>query len=195
MGPHLSVRQYRNLDLFFWAVIVFLSELLINVAASRWYPDQLYTVSVTAAITAIVMIRWKGFAVIHAVVGGAAMCLSLGASSEQYLIYIAGNLLSVAALLFIRAVGEKKIRENAFWAMCYGICTLILMQTGRALVSSVLGYDLGNCIAFYTTDSLSLVFTAVILWIVRRLDGILEDQKKYLIRIHNETEMEKEETR
>ena len=32
--------------------------------------------------------------------------------------------------------------------------------------------------------SAALLFTGVILWIARRLDGIFENQKHYLLRIH-----------
>ena len=72
MNRRLSLKQYRNLDLFFFAVMLCISETLIVNAAIRWYPDQLYTVSVSAAITAIVMMRWGGLAAIHAVLGGSS---------------------------------------------------------------------------------------------------------------------------
>ena len=49
---------------------------------------------------------------------------------------------------------------------------------------------LSFCIGFITTDALSGFFTAVILWIARRQDGLFEDQKHYLLRIQ---EAEKEE--
>ena len=44
--------------------------------------------------------------------------------------------------------------------------------------------DLG----FFTTDSLSLLFTFVIIWIARKLDGVYEDQKHYLLRINTKEE-------
>ena len=193
MGPRLSMEQYRSIDLFFFAVIAFFSELVISLAASRWYPDQLYTVSATAAITAIVFVRWRGYGLIHAAIGGLALCIALGAEPKQYLIYCAGNLLSVLTLLFLRIAGEKRVRTNAFWTILYGACTLFLMQTGRAVLALLSGGTVHVAIAFYATDSLSYVFTAVILWIARRLDGILENQSEYLARIHAQTEEEKEE--
>lgn len=41
-----------------------------------------------------------------------------------------------------------------------------------------------DCLGFFTTDSLSLLFTGVVVWIARRLDGVFENQKHYLLRIH-----------
>ena len=192
-GPRLSFEQYRSLDLCMLAAITFVSELLISLAASRWFPDQLYTVSVTAALTAIVMIRWKGYAMAQAVIGAMALNLAMGGTPKQWLIYCVGNLLSLGALLFVKGIGEKKIRGNAALTIAYGVVTLFLMQTGRALIALFLGGTIRDAIAFYATDSLSCVFTAVILWIAGRLDGVLEDQKEYLARLHAQMETEKEE--
>ena len=47
-------------------------------------------------------------------------------------------------------------------------------------------------IVFVTADVLTLLFTAVVIWIVRRLDGMFEDQIKYLIRVSREMEEERE---
>ena len=41
---------------------------------------------------------------------------------------------------------------------------------------------------FITTDSVSYIFTLVIVWIASRLDGILEDQLHYLRRLNNQPE-------
>ena len=62
MGPHLTFKQYRGIDLAIFAAILALTEFLIVRAAKSWFPDQLYTVSVTAAVTAIVLMRWGPFA-------------------------------------------------------------------------------------------------------------------------------------
>ncbi|MBO5986149.1 MAG: hypothetical protein J6Z33_10340 [Lachnospiraceae bacterium] len=191
--PHLSLEQYREIDLFFLAVIAFLAELVITLASARWFPDQLYTVSVTAAITAIVAVRWKGYAVIQSFLGGAALCIGLGANPKQWLIYCIGNLAFLVMIPFLKLVGEKKIRGNAVWTILYGALTLFAMQTGRAVLALALGGTIRDAAAFYATDSLSYVFTVVILWIAGRQDGILEDQKEYLARLHAQMEAEKEE--
>ena len=45
---------------------------------------------------------------------------------------------------------------------------------------------MAEAVRFFTTDSLSAVFTLVIIWIVRRLDGVWEDQFHYLKRFRPE---------
>ena len=191
MKHHLTFKQYRSMDLFFFAVMLCFSEALIVNAALHWFPDQLYSVSVTAAVTAIVFIRWGPWAAIHAVIGALIYCTACGGSWKQYLIYGLGNLLSMLILPLIRMFGKERIRKDPLLTLFYALCTLLLMQLGRAFTALLLGGEPKTCLSFFTTDALSGLFTMVIVWIAARLDGILEDQKTYLLRINREREEEK----
>ena len=184
MRQQLSFQQYRNIDLALFAVILCVAETLIVRAANFWFADQLYTVSAVAAVTAIVMMRWGPWAGIHAVLGGAVFCLASHGNAGHLLIFCGGNLLSMLALLPMKALGWQKIRDDSFLSVCFGLVVLLLMQLGRALIALILGNPFSACLVFFTTDALSLLFTGVILWIARRLDGIFENQKHYLLRVH-----------
>ena len=190
MKRQFSFQQYRAIDLAMFAVLLCITETMIVKAATWWFPDQLYTVSVVGAVTAIVLMRWGPWAAIHAVLGGAVFCLASHGSAKQLLIYCAGNLFSLLMLLPLKYLGGERIRLDGFLSVLFGICTLLLMQLGRALVAFVLGTEFQTCLGFFTTDALSLLFTGLILWVARRLDGIFENQRHYLLRIHN-TEEEK----
>ena len=191
MNRQYSFRQYRAVDLTLFALILCLSETLIVRASTGWFADQLYTVSAVGALTAIVLMRWGPWAGLHAVLGGFGYVLASRGSARQMLIYCAGNLFSLLMLLPRRALGPEKIRNDGFLSVCFGLLTLLLMQLGRALVSLLLGGPLSGCLGFVTTDTLSLLFTGVVIWIARRLDGIYEDQKHYLLRVHKKEEEEK----
>ena len=184
MNRQFSFQQYRRIDLCLFAVILWISETLIVTAATRWFPDQLYTVSVVAPLTAIVLMRWGPYGAIHAVLGGLVFSLLSHGSVRQVLIYCVGNLLSLAALLPLNRLGRERVRGDSMMAVGFGLLTLLLMQLGRALMALLTGARFLNCLGFFTTDALSLLFTGLILWIARRLDGIFEDQKHYLLRIH-----------
>lgn len=191
MNRHLTFRQYRSLDLFFFAAILIVSELAIVTAGRKWFPDQLYTVSVSAAVTAIVLMRWGGWAAIHAFLGGVVFCLAGGGSIRQMLIYSSGNELALAGLLFFRLFGKERVRTDKLLTLLFALCTQLLMQLGRAAVALASGASLNACLHFFTTDALSGIFTMVIVWIAGRLDGIFEDQKTYLLRLHRQMEQEK----
>ena len=188
MNRQYSFSQYRGIDLTLFAVILCVSETLIVRAASYWYADQLYTVSVVGAVTAIVLMRWGPWAAIHAGLGGLVFALASGGSARQILIYSAGNMLSLLILLPLRALGKERVRNDGFLSVGFGLAVLLLMQLGRALAAFALGTAFRSCLGFFTTDALSLLFTGVIVWIARRLDGIFEDQKHYLLRIHKSEE-------
>ena len=71
------------------------------------------------------------------------------------------------------------------------LMTLLLMELGRGLMALAFGASVSAAAGFLTTDIISWLFTALILWIARRLDGIMEDQKQYLHRVAQEREEEK----
>ena len=207
----MTFRQYRQMDLTVFGAMLVVAEALIVLAATRWFPAEAYTVSIVAAVTSIVLMRWGPWAAIHAVLGGLVYCFVSGGQPGQYLIYCAGNLFALLSLLWFRipgkgrVSGKERIREDGFLTVIFGLTVQLLMQLGRAAVAfallraspgsapagtqSIAG-ALSFCIGFVTTDALSGFFTAVILWIARRQDGLFEDQKHYLLRIQ---EAEKEE--
>ena len=191
MKRQLSFQEYRSLDLFFFAVILFVSEALIVRAAGTWFRDQLYTVSVSAAVTAIVLVRWGPWAAIHAALSGAIFTWMAGGSLRQLAVYALGNELSLAALLLIRVFGKEKLRTNKLLTLLFALCVQLLMQLGRALLALLLGGHAADTIDYFTTDSLSDLFSMVVVWIAARLDGVLEDQKTYLLRVHRQMEKER----
>ena len=191
MKHQLTLSQYRNVDLSLFAVILTVFEWLIATAATRWFPGELYTVSAVGAVCSIVLMRWGGWAAIHAVLGGVVFCIACGGTGRQLAIYAIGNLGCLGSLLLLKWMGPRRIREDKLYAMLFGLVTQLLMQLGRALVALALGTQPANCVGFLTTDALSDLFTMVILYIARQLDGVFENQKDYLIRLQAEQRKEK----
>ena len=180
-------KEYRLIDLAIFALMMAVFEFVIVSAANWWFPDQLYTVSLAAALTTIVYMRWGAWGGIHAVVAGFVFCLFSGGTWQQVIIYCAGNLFSLLAVLLLEAVGKERVRQSAL-ALLLPILVLLLMQVGRALVSLLMGAPLSAAVDFFTTDSLSYIFTYVIIWIAHKLDGVYEDQKHYLLRLKAQEE-------
>ena len=170
MQPQRTVSQYRAIDLSLFALILIATETLLLRAAVHWFPKEPWTVSVTAAVTAIVMVRWGPWAAIHAVIGGIVICTVNHGQWQQYLIYCAGNLAGLGVL-------PLKI-------LAYGFLTVLLTQAGRAVIAMILGTAPAAAAGFITTDVITYIFTITIVWIASRLDGILEDQRHYLQRIN-----------
>lgn len=186
MKQQITLQQYRNIDLTILLAVLAGCQVLIHLAVSSWFPQELYVVTPIAAVVALVMMRWGGFAAIHAVLGGILFVVLSGGNAQQMVIYGAGNLAGVAALVLLRIFGKERVRGSAFLSLLFGLCTQLLMWLGRAAMAAVFGNAWATCLAFITTDILSGLFTLLIIWIVRRIDGLFEDQKHYLLRIQSE---------
>ena len=187
MGKRRTFDQYRRIDLALFALLMAVCEYVIVHAANWWFPQQPFMVSLAGPLTAIVYMRWGYWGAIHAVEAGAVYCLFSGATGEQYIIYCGGNLLSLLAVLVLNRAGKERMRTG--WAgLGFAALVLLLMQGGRALAAFILGAEPAALPRFFTTDSLSYIFTFVIIWIAQKLDGIYEDQKHYLLRIQSQEE-------
>ena len=182
---NISFKQYRAIDLGIMAVILFVFETL-TVLAGKWFPMESYTLSPTTLMLCIVMMRWDGFAAIHAAVGGIGFCLAAGAEPKQYLIYCIGNCFALLGLVLLKACGKEKVRSKIPLVIAYVVIVFISIQAGRWLVSMLLGAPLDSVVTFLMADSLSLLFAAVAVLISRKMDGLFEDQKHYLIRTEEE---------
>ena len=186
-----TVKQYRALDLAMFALMLTVAETLAVTAARRWFPNEPYTVSVTPAVTCIVMMRWGPWAGLHAALGGAVFCMTSGAGPRHYIVYCLGNLLSLAALGYIKAAKPEGIRESVGKSLALALMVTLLMQLGRALLAVVLGSAPAAALGFFTTDVITLLFTLVLIWIARRLDGIFEEQNHYLLRLKQQENEER----
>lgn len=193
MERRRTVGQYKAIDLALFAAMTAVGEWLVGNAARFWFPDQLYCLSIVPLMTAIVMMRWGPWAALHALLGSAVYCFASGAQGvSQWTTYCVGSLLGLAALGMLRGLGKERIRSDALLSMAFGGATVLLMQLGRALLSLVFGGTARGMIVFFTMDVITLLFTVVVMWIVRRLDGVFEDQINYLLRVNREQEEEKE---
>ena len=187
MNRRRSWKEYRAIDLSIMALMLAVFEFLIINAASFWFPDQLYTVSLAAAVTSIVYMRWGVWGGIHAAEAGFVYSFFAGGTPEQFAIYCVGNLFSLLAVILLQTVGKEKVRTGKL-SLVFPMLVQLLMHLGRGVTALVFGASFGSLAAFIAADSLSYIFTFVIIWIARKLDGVYEDQKHYLLRISTERE-------
>ena len=191
MNRQLSLGQYRAIDLGILLLIQTFCQLLLYFATNFWFPEQLYVASPVAGMAALVMMRWGPFAALHAAVGGLVYAWLSGGTWQHLAIYAGGNLLSLGALGMLKFLGKERVRQSAFCALMFGLLVQVLMMTGRALMSLLLGGTPEGCVGFLTTDVLSVLLTLFIIWIVRKADGLFEDQITYLLRMEREREAER----
>ncbi len=192
MKKQLTLREYRNIDLCLFAAMLAIFEFLIV----RFAIASVYTLSLAGAVCTIVYMRWGWWGGIHAALAGVLFCFyhshfvpgAPAVAWNDYAIYIIGNLFSLIAVLGLLKAGKERVRQNTLASLGFSLAVILLMQGGRALMALTLGAAPGDAMSFFYNDPLSILFTLVATWIVRRLDGVFEDQKHYLLRLQEERE-------
>lgn len=186
MQGRMTVGRYRAIDLTLFAVIEIVFETILVRAGREWFPREGWTVSCAAAVTAAVMIRWGPWCGIHAGIGGIATVMASQGTGRAFAIYGIGNLAALAIWPAARKIGGRRLRESTLCNLLFSASILLSMQGGRILTGMATGMPIEEGILFITGDSISYIFTGAIVWIMGRVDGMLEDQGEYLQRIHEE---------
>ena len=181
-----TFNRYRLINIAVMTLMFSVAEVLIVLGARRWFPELPYTLSLNILFMSLEIMRWRSFGAVSAVAGGLVFCIASGASASQFAIYCIGNLLAMAVLLFVKAVGREKIRKDVLLSAAYVSIAFIAACLGRYLVSLAFGADPVMIVQFVTTDLLSYVFALVAVLAVRNAEGIFEDQKDYLFRLDRE---------
>ena len=182
----ITFKEYRMLDLIIFAVFTIIFETIATYASGVWFWAQAVSISVTLLLVCIVMMRWGAWAAIHAVIGGLVYGFVAGATVEQYIVYGIGNLFALLALLLIRFFGKEAIRESRIKLTAFATIAYLGMALGRFIISLFFGGDIKTLVLYITTDIISLLFAAVVLNLIRKTDGMIEDQKAYLFRVERE---------
>ena len=188
----ITFQQYRSIDLAMFTFVLAVFEAITTIATTTWFAAQPVAISISLAIICVVMMRWGWRAVLPAVAGGFVFCVASGATMEQYLIYCIGNVFALLALGIIKIFDKETIRKSVPKLMLFVFVAYIGMALGRWTVSLAFGGDLTALLVYVTTDIISLLFAEVILLILRKTDGMIEDQKAYLLRVDRERREEEE---
>lgn len=187
---NITFKQYRNIDLGIFAAMLIVSEAVTTIATNTWFAAQPVAISTTLIFICMVMMRWSYLAVVPAVLGGVVFCIASGATPEQYLIYALGNCASLLSLLWFKFCKKDDVRKGSFKLIFFVIGSYVAMQVGRWLISLFFGGRLDTLLVYLTTDIISLLFAIVVMFLLRNIDGMIEDQKAYLFRQQREREAE-----
>lgn len=192
----ISVKQYRFTDLFLFAVILAISELVAYFAAKILPGEAYYTVSFSIPIILVVMLRWGWPSIIYAVISGLIVCLlhSDSATGIQYACYLIGNSFIAFMLLPRYLIGSGKIKSKWWAAALFAVGGWLGVYLGRSVIWAI-GYAISpvdgltaasGFLIFGQSDLMSLVMGIVLMLVLRKLDGMLEDQRAFLNRLDTE---------
>ncbi|MCD8309524.1 MAG: hypothetical protein LUD19_06690 [Clostridia bacterium] len=192
----ISFGRYRFTDMFLFAVILVAFELISFFAFTSWFSDYAdFIFSIVVPVTLLMMLRWGWYGMFYAVFDGLFYCMLVllnwdgvtGTEVWQYLlIYGIGNAFIGLDYLMVHFVGYKRIQKRWWLTLLFTLAGWLCIALGRTAVAACVG--LGFTTDFLIWDLLSLAMALVIMFIMRRSDGMMERQKDYLLRLQKEKE-------
>lgn len=187
----ISLRQYCLTDLFLFAAILIAFEVILHFAYRRFGASPLtFTFSPLVPVVLIVMMRWGWCSVFYAMGDGLLYCLlnlnATGFSGNWFAIYIIGDAFIMLLLLMTRFMGKERIRGKWYFSALFALTGWVSVLVGRTLIATCFGYGFAATLIGQLLDVMSLVVGVIIILIVRRLDGMFEDQRHYLRRLDDE---------
>ncbi|MBD5477165.1 MAG: hypothetical protein HDR17_14475 [Lachnospiraceae bacterium] len=187
----VSYNQYKLVDILLFMVIMAALEAVNVFAIKRWFPDMLFAVSLMFTVSLIVLVRWNFIAAIFPVLHGVLYCAFLSVFQtvgyEEYIIYAVGNSFLLLSWFIFKLIPKEKLFSKWYLTLIYPAVAFVLVLLGRTLVAMCFGTGFVEALgSYFFTESLNIVFAIIALLILRRVDGMLEDQKTYLKRVARE---------
>lgn len=192
-GGKISYNQYKLFDILLFLVIMVALEAVNVFAVKKWFPDMMFSVSLMFTVSLLALVRWNWlaavFPIFHGIIYCAFLCAFQKVGYQEFIIYSAGNAFLLFSWFLFKFIPKEKMFSKWYLTLIYALVAFILVLCGRTLIAVCFGSDfvtaLGN---FFFTEALNIVFAAMALLVFRRLDGMVEDQKKYLLRVARERE-------
>ncbi|MDE7076120.1 MAG: hypothetical protein K2O62_02235, partial [Clostridia bacterium] len=106
---------------------------------------------------------------------------------QSYLCYGVGNASLMLMLLAVKFIGKKRIASKWYFTLLFVLCGWVLQNLTITVMNAICGFSFVSYLAsnfgFGITGVLSLAMGLVITLVLRRLDGMYEDQIEYLKRL------------
>lgn len=187
----ISLKRYRATDLFLFAIILIIFDLLSHFVTILMPAGVLYMFTLTVPIVLLILVRWGWWGVFFAIGDGILLSVLKSPSVWQsYVAYTAGNSAMLLLLIPLHYIGKEKIAGKWHLTALFVVLGWLLMNLTTSLVQFICGESflsslLGN-MGWGLNGFLSLALGIVLMLILRKLDGMLEDQIHYLKRVDAE---------
>ena len=146
--------------------------------------------SLMVPIALLVIMRWGWCGIFYALGDGLLLCL-LNLGNENFNpalfgVYIIGNAFIAVTLLLTKFIGKERIASKWYLSALFVSVGWLAVFFGRACVGACFGLGFVTIMQSQLWDLLSLAVGLALILLLRRLDGMFEDQKHYLLRLDKE---------
>ena len=99
-----------------------------------------------------------------------------------------GNVFALISLAYFKLFGKEGVRNSFLKTLLFASTSYVAVALGRWLISLFFGAGFKELVGFVSSDVISLVFAVAIIYSCRSVDGLVEDQKKYVLRVNEKKE-------
>lgn len=183
MRKQITLSEYRAGDITIFTVLMIVVEFLA-IKGIVWF-SEIYAISLFLALILIVMRRWKLWAIVPMLASAITVCAVNKAEFYVYVIHIIGNLFVLLAMIWFK-IAKNNFKEGHYLIL-YSLSAYVLMCFGKSFIGFLYGEKFTTLfIGFLGVNALNVVIAIIVLFIVRKLDGVFEDQIEYLKRVQEE---------
>ena len=186
------MRQYQLTDLTIFALILIGYDLIAFLLAPKVFgASATFIFTLTVPITLMVMMRWGWQSALFAVGDGLLLsALSAPLSWQSYLSLAVGNAAIALLLIPLKFIDKQKIAGKWYFSALFVVSAWILQVFGVTVMQAICGDNFVYALAYNAglngMGALALAAGIIVIIIMRRFDGIFEDQKHYLKRLDDE---------
>ena len=194
-SKYISIKQYRLGDLFVFTVIAAIAELVCYLAQIWFSSAAFYTLNLMLPVITLVIVRWGWQGVVLAAAEGVMYCALRHTAWQGYIIYMVGNAAIAIELLAVKLIGPERLKKRWYWSALVVLIGWTTTNFVKTCLYAAFYKDFTSALTamFGIADCglLALVMGEIIILICRRLDGLFENQKRYLLRLNKERDEER----
>lgn len=183
----MDLKQYRQMDLILLSVLALITEIM-GFYLHDAFPGVLYYLSFGVLIAVIAVIRWGAMgSVVYIVAGLPMVFLADNGVLVNILMYPVANSFILLAALLIAKRYRQKIIDDSVYLLFYLVVTFAVLALGKGSMIFILGESfVGSTLMYFISQLFNLVMTFVILVLLKKRQGLLEDMKQYFERMNVE---------
>lgn len=175
-------KQFKIIDLSIFTILAAASEFM-SLYFIRIFSEAGYVISFSFLISLIAIYRWGRLGAIPYIVSGLVL-LGIHFQSDDILFqicyYVIANFMMLFTPMLFKFFSKKKIKQSVSLLFLYILFPLISITIGKGLMILIFEHTALGFIDYFASQLFTIVISFIILNIVVRIDGLLEDMHTYI---------------
>ncbi len=174
------INRYMFFDLFLLTILATASE-IAGVFLLKPFPQAGIYISFSVLITLIALIRWRLAGIIVGIISSTSMVfLNQDQLLKAILSYPVATLFIIFLLIFTNIFRNDNITKHIYQLYLYVLLGYLAVAVGKGIINVIYGDSfIAGLIYYLTNNSLSIVISLIIVFLLKNKKDIFVDMKDY----------------